>query len=65
MSDDLVKRLRDWTECDEGKINDTREDAADRIDALEAFARHVFYYSNDAQFVERAEALLSDTRSKA
>ena len=36
MSDDLVKRLRDWSEYDEGKINDAREEAADRIEALEA-----------------------------
>jgi hypothetical protein len=36
MTDDLVKRLRDWSEYDEGKINDTREEAADRIEALEA-----------------------------
>jgi hypothetical protein len=34
MTDDLVKRLRDWSEYDEGKINDAREEAADRIEAL-------------------------------
>lgn len=34
MSDDLVKRLRDWSEYDEGKINDAREEAADRIEQL-------------------------------
>lgn len=33
---DLVKRLRDWTEYDEGKVNDTRHEAADRIEQLEA-----------------------------
>ena len=32
---DLVKRLRDWSEYDEGKINDAREEAADRIERLE------------------------------
>ncbi len=36
MTDDLVKRLRDWSEYDEGKINDARAEAADRIEALEA-----------------------------
>ena len=35
MGDDLVKRLRDWSEYDEGKINDDREEAADRIKKLE------------------------------
>lgn len=39
MNDDLVKRLRDWSEYDEGKINDAREEAADRIEALEAALR--------------------------
>jgi hypothetical protein len=39
MSDDLVKRLRDWSEYDEGKINDAREEAADRIEELTAFAK--------------------------
>lgn len=33
--DDLVKRLRDWMEDDQGKINDTRDEAADRIEQLE------------------------------
>ena len=41
MSDDLVKRLRDWSEYDEGKINDAREEAADRIEALEAALRKI------------------------
>jgi hypothetical protein len=36
MSDDLVKRLVDWSEHDEGKINDARQEAADRIEALTA-----------------------------
>lgn len=36
MTNDLVKRLRDWSEYDEGKINDAREEAADRIEQLEA-----------------------------
>jgi septal ring factor EnvC (AmiA/AmiB activator) len=35
MTDDLVKRLRDYLEHDEGKINDARAEAADRIEALE------------------------------
>jgi hypothetical protein len=37
MSDkkELVKRLLDWSEHDEGKINDARQEAADRIEALE------------------------------
>jgi chromosome segregation ATPase len=34
MSDDLVKRLVDWSEHDEGKINDARQEAADRIATL-------------------------------
>jgi predicted nucleic acid-binding Zn-ribbon protein len=34
MSDDLVKRLVDWSEHDEGKINDARQEAADRIEEL-------------------------------
>ena len=35
MSDaELIARLRDWMEHDEGKINDAREKAADRIEAL-------------------------------
>jgi hypothetical protein len=32
--EELIKRLLDWSESDEGKINDTREVAADRIEAL-------------------------------
>jgi uncharacterized alpha-E superfamily protein len=36
MSDDLKKRLIDWEMWDEGDINDTREEAADRIEELEA-----------------------------
>ena len=36
MTDDLVKRLRNWSEYDEGKINDACEEAADRIEKLEA-----------------------------
>lgn len=35
MSDDLIKRLLDWSEHDEGKINDARQEAADRIEQLE------------------------------
>jgi len=38
MTDDkeLIARLRDWEEHDEGKNNDARDAAADRIEALEA-----------------------------
>lgn len=37
MSDiDIVERLKDWSEYDEGKINDTREEAADEITKLRA-----------------------------
>jgi hypothetical protein len=32
--EELVKRLVDWSEHDEGKINDARQEAADRIEAL-------------------------------
>lgn len=32
----LVERLLDWAEFDEGKINDTREEAAAHIEALTA-----------------------------
>jgi len=35
MTDDLVKRLLDWSEYDEGKINDAREEAAYRIGQLQ------------------------------
>lgn len=31
---DIVERLRDWAEYDEGKINDARECAADEIERL-------------------------------
>jgi hypothetical protein len=35
MSDEeLVKRLVDWSEHDEGKINDARQEAADHIEYL-------------------------------
>jgi hypothetical protein len=37
MSDaELCKRLVDWSEHDEGKINDTRQEAKLRIEALTA-----------------------------
>jgi uncharacterized protein (DUF3084 family) len=36
VSDDLVKRLLDWSEHDEGKINDARNEAAACIKALQA-----------------------------
>lgn len=35
MSDDLKQRLLDWSEYDEGKINDARQEAADYIEQLE------------------------------
>ena len=35
MSDDLKKRLLDWSEYDEGKINDARQEAVDYIQRLE------------------------------
>lgn len=31
MTDDLLTRLTDWEECDEGRINDARQEAADRL----------------------------------
>jgi hypothetical protein len=34
--EELVKRLVDWSEHDEGKINDARQEAANRIEALTA-----------------------------
>jgi DNA repair exonuclease SbcCD ATPase subunit len=34
--EELIARLRDWQEHDEGKINDAREAAADRIEAKAA-----------------------------
>ena len=46
MTDDLVKRLRDWSEYDEGKINDAREEAADRIEQLEAALLAVVNWQN-------------------
>lgn len=33
---DIVERLKDWSEYDEGKINDTREEAAAEIVRLRA-----------------------------
>jgi len=36
MTDDLAKRLVDWDEYDEGKLNDMREEAKARIEALTA-----------------------------
>ena len=33
---DIVERLRDWEEYDEGKIGDARAEAADLITALRA-----------------------------
>ena len=33
---DIVGRLRDWSEFDEGKINDAREEAAAEIERLRA-----------------------------
>ena len=36
MSDDLLERLVDWDEYDEGKLNDMREEAKARIEALTA-----------------------------
>jgi chromosome segregation ATPase len=34
--EELIARLRDWQEHDDGKINDAREAAADRIEAQAA-----------------------------
>ena len=34
MNNDLIERLTDWTEYDEGKINDVREEAADTLKEL-------------------------------
>lgn len=36
MSDDLLERLVDWDEYDEGKLNDMREEAKARIEQLTA-----------------------------
>ena len=33
-NEELMKRLVDWSEYDEGKINDARQEAADRIELL-------------------------------
>jgi hypothetical protein len=41
---DIVERLRDWSEWDEGKINDVREVAADEIERLRAT---LHYIAND------------------
>jgi hypothetical protein len=41
MSDDLVKRLRDLGDYDEGKANEARIEAADRIEQLEAALRDI------------------------
>lgn len=57
MSKDILKRLRDWSEHDEGKINDTREDAAcvierlrKELDASEQKAANLYKaYRNEAK----------------
>ena len=46
MSDDLIKRLLDWSEYDEGKINDARKEAADRIEQLERERPKALVFSN-------------------
>jgi hypothetical protein len=62
MTDDLVKRLRDWSEYDEGKINDAREEAADRIEKLEASEAEWqpicdSYAAENQRFFDRIEKL--------
>lgn len=59
--DDLVKRLRDWSEYDEGKINDAREEAADRIEALwEVFQETTNKWHDALDRIEALEAALQD-----
>jgi Na+/phosphate symporter len=38
---DIVERLRDWSEYDEGKINDARDEAADEIERLREALREL------------------------
>jgi len=58
VTDDLVKRLRDWSEYDEGKINDAREEAADRIETLEAALREII--SNNPIHGDAGSASIKD-----
>lgn len=61
MTDDLIKRLLDWSEHDEGKINDARQKAADCIEQLvwgrdkfEALA--IMNLQENGTHIRRAEA---------
>jgi len=60
MSDDLVKRLLDWEMWDEGDINDTRKEAADRIEELEAKAMK----AANAALLEKRRADAAESRVK-
>lgn len=62
----LVRRLRDWEMWDEGDINDTREEAADRIEELQSQLSWVIQERDDTfarmlQRAEEAEAKLAKT----
>ena len=59
MTDDLVNRLRDWSEYDEGKINDAREEAADKIEQLQKQTTLYFHAFNKAMSrIEELETVL-------
>ena len=49
MTDELVKRLVDWDEYDEGKLNDMREEAKARIEQLTAERDEAWAYMSALQ----------------
>ena len=49
MSDDLLERLVDWDEYDEGKLNDMREEAKARIEQLTAERDEAWAYMSALQ----------------
>ena len=57
--EELIKRLLDWSESDEGKINDTREVAADRIEEYaRAFANLQREYDARGEQIAKLERSL-------
>ena len=62
MTDDLLKRLVDWDEYDEGKLNDMREEAKDRIEKLTERNQELAldYLAALGQSADRIEALTAE-----
>ena len=69
IDEELVKRLVDWSEHDEGKINDARQEAADRIEALTAenarLERVVEDLSDEVDLAEQEASMVEDDFVKA